>query len=213
MNFAALAPLFAARSFNEIGVIGLGAGMAVCFHHSERHFTVYEIDPLVRDMAKQWFSYIRDCGEPRWRIGDGRIELARDAEVRYDMIMIDAFSSGSIPSHLLTREAFDVYRSRLKPDGIIILNINNRYYDFFAPLAAIAQDMGWQSWKLVVADNDLMHGRADSHWALLAPAVEDMQFLETSGWQRTLPTSFPVWHDDHANILAAMTLFYHAKAN
>jgi hypothetical protein len=213
MNFEALQTLFAAKPFTQIGVVGLGAGMVVCFNLPDRHFTIYEIDTLVQEHAMHDFTYIKDCGEPRWRIGDGRIELQRDIDVRYDMIMIDAFSSGSIPTHLLTREALDVYRSRLQPDGIIVLNINNRYYDFYEPLAALAQDAGWQSWQLISGIDDIFHGKAGGHWALLAPGGQDMEYLKPMGWQKMPATLFPVWHDDHANILGAMRLFYHAKTH
>ncbi len=211
MYYDAVKPLFAARQFAEIGVLGLGAGMGLCLERSDRHYTVYEIDPLMKQLASEYFTYIKSCGAPRWRIGDGRIELQRDTDARYDMIVIDAFSSGSIPTHLLTREALDVYISRLKPEGVILFNINNRYYDFFEPLAALAQSIGWQSWRMVTEADDLMHGKGAAHWALLAPGGLGMSYLEPLGWHRMPATQFPVWHDDHANILGAMKLWSHAK--
>ncbi|MGB4101101.1 MAG: fused MFS/spermidine synthase, partial [Alphaproteobacteria bacterium] len=211
--FESVGNLFAARPFADVGVIGLGAGIVICFDKPGRRFTAYEIDPLIKKLAMEYFTYIKDCGAPRWRIGDGRIELHRDGDARYDMIMVDAFSSGSIPSHLLTREALDVYIARLKPEGIILFNINNRYYDFSEPLAAMARDAGWQSWRMVTDADDLLHGKSASNWVLFAPGVQDMDYLKPLGWHKMPVTNFPVWHDDHANILAAMKLFSNAKTH
>lgn len=213
MNFSALTPLFAREDIKEVGMIGFGAGMSLCFKQPGRHFTVYEINPLMRELAFRHFTYIKECGEPEWRIGDGRIELQRDAEARYDAIIIDAFSSGSIPSHLLTREALAVYLQRLRTGGFVVLNINNRYYDFYAPMAALAYDAGGQVWRFTSHEDDILHGVASSNWVLLARSDAALGWLAALGWQEMPRTAFPVWRDDFTNILAAARIFSHAETH
>lgn len=113
----------------QVGIIGLGAGIMLCMTAPDRHFTVYEIAPLVQRMAEKWFTYIEECGQPTWRIGDGRIELQQDKDKRYDMFIIDAFSSDFIPAHLLTKEALQLYLDRLADGGLIMMHVTNRYYN------------------------------------------------------------------------------------
>ncbi|MGE3315859.1 MAG: spermidine synthase, partial [Planctomycetaceae bacterium] len=131
-------------SSNEVAVVGLGAGATVCYRDLGYRFTFYEIDPLVRDIAEnpKYFTYLSDCGRGDYEIilGDGRLKLAEADDGRYGMICFDAFSSDSIPMHLLTREALAMYLDKLSPDGTLVFHISNRHLDLRPVLAALAAD-------------------------------------------------------------------------
>jgi spermidine synthase len=206
MYFWPMGDLFQHFQFRDIAMLGLGTGTALCFNDGTRRFTVYEISPAMVELARQWFTYISSCGEPTWRIGDARLLLRQDADARYDLIFLDAFSSASIPTHLITREALDLYRSRLKPDGILLWNVNSLYYDLAKPLAALANAMDWQAWKRYDESGNFTADVIPSHFVLLAPRERDLSALRTLGWEQLPATDFPVWRDDFTNILAALNL-------
>lgn len=188
----------------NVGILGLGAGVMLCLKAPGRHFTVYEIGPLVREAANQWFTFIRECGEPEWRIGDGRLELQREPDRRYDLLVMDAFSSDSIPMHLVTREAVKLYFDRLTPQGILVFNISNRYYDLRRPLAALAHGAQVQAWTITDTITDYKTGRLASMWVVMASGTVDMQPLADAGWRRLTDDGQPVWRDDFANILSTL---------
>lgn len=192
--FAPLDSLFRGnRQPAKVGMLGLGAGTALCFNSQSRNFTVYEIDPKIREIAERDFTYIRDCGMPEWRMGDGRIELLHDADKRFDVLIIDAFHSVNIPLHLLTREALQLYRDRLTPQGVLVYNLNSVYYDLFPQLAAQAQEIGWQALKSPAWN-----------WAVLAAPDVDLQDLKSLGWTVVPASSATVWSDDWTNPLSAL---------
>ncbi len=115
-------------------VIGLGAG-AICPYVEPRDTLVFfEIDPDNHQIAKQWFTYLSKCkGEVEVISGDGRLSLKNYGEkaMRFDIINVDAFSGDGIPVHLLTKEALEIYLSRLTDNGVILFHISNRYYHLF----------------------------------------------------------------------------------
>ena len=114
----------------DIGVVGLGAGsLAALTRHGQR-LTYFEIDPLVETMARRSFTFLRDAAAAtEVKIGDGRQLLEREPDGRFDLLIIDAFSSDAIPMHLLTDEAIAVYLRKLKPSGLLVFHISNRYAD------------------------------------------------------------------------------------
>ncbi len=129
----------------KVAVLGLGLGTLACHGRENRDFVFYEIDPAIRRIAenKNLFSYLADCGSPYEIImGDGRLRMAEAADHSYDMIFLDAFSSDSIPVHLLTREAFEMYFRKLKPEGLIVVHISNRFLDLAPLVTALGKDMG-----------------------------------------------------------------------
>lgn len=191
----------------NVGVVGLGAGVLLCAVAPERKYTMYEISPLVKDIAAKWFTFIRDCGEPDWRIGDGRLELLQDRDKKFDMLILDAFSSDSIPTHLLSREALALYRQRVSDDAIILFNVSNRYYDVRPPLATLAADSGMQAWTLTDYEGNERIGRKQSQWVLMAPSGKDMEVLRAQKWEPLVANGFPLWSDDFTNQLLALRMF------
>ena len=130
---------------NDVALIGLGAGVMACYHQPHQQFTFYEIDPTVLRIAqnRRYFTYLSDCGPPvRVVLGDARLSL-RDAPAHgYGMMVLDAFSGDSIPTHLLTREALALYLTKLAPNGVLAFHISNRYLDLHGVLGALANDAG-----------------------------------------------------------------------
>ena len=114
----------------RLGILGLGAGTMAAFADSAHHVTFYEIDPAVEPIARRYFTFLPRCGANcDIIIGDGRLQLAREHDGTFDLLLLDAFSSDSVPTHLLSREALHIYLSKLKPDGLLLFHVSNRYLD------------------------------------------------------------------------------------
>ena len=114
----------------RVGVIGLGTGTISAYGRPGDYYRFYEINPLVLRLAHTEFTFLRDCkAKVDVAMGDARLSLEREAPENFDVLAVDAFSSDSIPVHLLTREAMQLFFRHLKPDGILAVHISNRYLD------------------------------------------------------------------------------------
>ena len=197
----------------RIGVVGLGAGTLACYARPGQSWTFYEIDPKVvaiaRDPTK--FTFLSRClPSVPVAIGDARLTLLNRPAGRTDLLVIDAFSSDSVPMHLLTLEAFDVYRGHLANNGLLMVHISNRYLDLRPVVAAAAAAQGWQA--RVRTYRPSAGDRADhasaSIWVALSPDPATIAALEADrsvAWRRLDPTAgFRPWTDDHASILPIM---------
>ncbi len=198
----------------DVGVVGLGAGTLAAYAVGGQHWTFFEIDPVVRRIASDsaYFSYLADAAAPvRIVIDDGRLALAREPERRFDLLVIDAFSSDAIPVHLFTTEAFALYVSRLKPSGVLALHVTNRFLRLEPVAAAIARELGLVG--LAQSDGTLSPreralGKSASQWLMLARARADLGALAYDSRWHTLATtpSARAWTDDHVNVLGALHL-------
>jgi len=133
----------------RMGVVGLGAGTLAAYGRAGDTLRFYDINPAVISVAKTQFTYLADCpAHIDLVLGDARLSLAREPGQRFDMMVIDAFSGDSIPIHLLTREAFQIYWRHLKPDGVLAVHISNHYLDL-APVVKLAADaIHKQAWQV-----------------------------------------------------------------
>jgi SAM-dependent methyltransferase len=136
----------------RVGIVGLGVGVFVAWGKPGDYFRIYELNPDVVKIAREQFWYLADA---RAKIdivtGDGRLNLERDAPQRFDLLSVDAFSSGSIPMHLMTREALQVYRRHLAPGGVIVYNVTNRFVKLAPVLKLIAEAEGMQA--ILISDD------------------------------------------------------------
>ncbi|MCX7962052.1 MAG: fused MFS/spermidine synthase [Burkholderiales bacterium] len=136
----------------RVGVVGLGVGVFTAWAQPGDYFRIYELDPEVVRIAREYFWYLRDS---KARIdvvtGDGRLNLEREPPQRFDLLSVDAFSSGSIPIHLLTREALRVYRRHLAPGGVIVYNVTNRFVKL-APLVKLVAEA--EGMKAILVEDD-----------------------------------------------------------
>jgi hypothetical protein len=195
---------------NRIGAVGLGAGSVICYSKPGEEWTFFEIDPLVERISRnpKYFTYLKDCGkvQPKVVIGDARVTLARQPEKHFGLLMIDAFSSDAIPVHLLTREAFRVYKRVLHERGLLFVHISNQRLDLEPVVAALAADAG-----MVARLNDYApHKDGDTDldysadWVVLARRIEDLGPLaKDERWQplKRRGLSRP-WTDDYSDILS-----------
>jgi spermidine synthase len=118
----------------RIGILGLGCGTLAAYGQAGDTLRIYEINPQVLDIARTQFTYLSDTpARVEVALGDGRLvlesELASGNGQQFDILVMDAFSGDSVPVHLVTREAFQTYFRRLKPGGILAVNITNSYLD------------------------------------------------------------------------------------
>jgi len=114
----------------RIGILGLGCGTLAAYGRPGDTLRIYEINPLLLDIARREFTYLRDTpARVEVAVGDGRLILESEPGQQFDLLVTDAFSSDSVPVHLITREAFRTYFRHLKPDGILAVNITNTYLD------------------------------------------------------------------------------------
>ncbi len=127
----------------QLGVVGLGAGTLAVYGRSGDEMRMYEINDQVVDLAQRHFSYLRDTQARIVSVlGDGRLMLEREAPQGFDLLAMDAFSGDSIPTHLVTLEAFEAYARHLRPDGLLAVHITNTYLDLRPVMAAAAEHLG-----------------------------------------------------------------------
>src|SRR5215475_2078601 len=127
----------------RVAIVGLGAGTMAAYAGPQRTMTFFEIDPDVESIARHYFTYLDSCGaDCKVVIGDGRLELQRVPDAYFDVLMLDAFSSDAIPVHLTSREALTLYLSKLKPNGLIVFHVFNRYLDVARLISGLICDGG-----------------------------------------------------------------------
>lgn len=193
----------------QVAVVGLGAGALACYAKPQQAWTFYEIDPVVVDIAldTDYFSYLQRCTpKAAMIVGDARLSLLAEPDQKFDLLVIDAFSSDSVPTHLLTQEALQLYFSKIKANGMLAFHITNRHLDLKKVLADHAKQLNYaaliQEFKpkkeipLVVATD----------WFVLAKNEQALAPLYKNGlgrWQKPgLYFGMKPWTDDFTNIVS-----------
>lgn len=197
--------------WRSVGVVGLGAGSIAAYGRPGMAMDFYELDPDVAVIAERSFTYLsRSPSAVRVVTGDGRLSLERAEGAAYDGLILDAFSSGSIPVHMLTKEAFASYLGRLEPGGVILVHISNRYLDLRPVLGAAARDLGLSAAaKRQLSAGVPGGGSVPSVWVAVSRDEAAIKALvEKRGW-RALgagPSRAAAWTDQHASLLPALAL-------
>jgi spermidine synthase len=198
-----------ARPEGNVAIVGLGTGALACHGTAAQQFTFYEIDPLVEKIARdpRLFTYLRDC-PPKTGIviGDARISLATAPNHHYDLLVVDAFSSDVIPTHLLTLEAIELYLAKSAEDGILLFHVSNRSMDLAPILDRLAHRLNLTA--LIRNDfhstaEEQKEGKSASRWIIMARQQEPLQpFLIDPKW-RALNGRLggDLWTDDFSDIL------------
>ncbi len=190
----------------RIGVIGLGVGTLAAFARPTDHMIFYEINPLIEQIAREDFSFLTECAQGvEVRLGDARIQLEKEAPNTYDILIVDAFSGDSIPTHLLTREAFAVYRKHLAPAGVILVNISNRYLDLRPVVRAGSATVGLDAVFLGSprgTDDQVF----DAVWALLEHdgTLSRNAEIRSASARTPQPAQEVLWTDDFSNLFRVM---------
>ena len=204
--FAALAPR---RPLTEVGILGLGVGTIAAYAEPGERFTFYEIDPAVEQIAKNpdYFTYLADCrGKTEVVLGDARQMLQHGPERQFDLMVLDVFSSDAVPLHLMTREAMQLYLSRLGPHGVLAFHISSRYFNLEPVLGRLAAEAGLTAriWHDNENSGHRMVGWYASSWVAMARHPGDLGDLTAIAHWRELRDSGPVWTDEFSNIIATM---------
>ena len=195
-------------SLSSVGVVGLGAGTIAAYGRPGERIDFYELDPDVEAIAREDFSYLRLS---RARVGvvtgDARLSLQARPGERYDLLVLDAFSGGAVPMHLLTREAFELYLRRLHPGGLIAVHITNRFLNFRPVLAAVAPGLGlYGAAKAVDPREAIREERYYSSWVVLSLDAGKIKVLEEDGWRdlRRFDKGIRPWTDQYASLWPAL---------
>lgn len=187
----------------RVGVIGLGAGVIAAYCRAGDAFRFYEINPLDIEIARREFTFLADCpSPPAVLLGDARLTLEREPAQGFDVLAVDAFTSDSIPVHLLTKEAFQVYFRHIAPNGILAVHVSNRYLHLLPVVAVNADAVGKKS-ILVDDDGADQDYFSESDWVLVpanAATLKDAGFRGGRFDPLQVRPGMPRWTDDYSNL-------------
>ncbi|WP_233144626.1 spermidine synthase [Methyloprofundus sedimenti] len=194
----------------QVGVVGLGAGEMAGYAKKSQIWTFFELNPAVVEIATnpEFFTFLKECiNHYDVQLGDARITLKKQQN-HFDLLVIDAFTSDSIPTHLLTKEAIELYFSRLKSDGLLVFHISNRYLDLKKVLSNHAQNLGLIALIKEFRPQQNIPLVYRSDWFILARNKDILKPLlsdkSASNWQ--FPSQHPnivAWTDDFTSIMTA----------
>jgi SAM-dependent methyltransferase len=196
-------------AFRNIGMIGLGTGALATYTGEGQTFTVYELDPDNRPIAEECFTYLElaraNGATLAFVFGDGRVSLKKEMPGIFDVFMVDAFNSGSIPIHLMTVEAFEEYFRVLKQDGILLLHISNRMLDLAPVVYSNAQALGLYACEKTNAGNKDPDAENTVWMAVARERVTiEMVMSKLGWWQRGPAGTVKPWTDQYCNVMGAM---------
>lgn len=197
----------------RVAMIGLGVGEILCYAQPGSEWTVYEVDPAIARVARNpaLFSYWSEASvTPALVIGDGRLRLREAPDGAYDLIVVDAFASDTIPVHLVTREALSLYVRKLRPEGAILFHVSNRYVDLAPVLGATASSLGLVAYARTDGTDDAAAGLFPSTWVLLPKAA--MLAVPPAGWSAVpVQQADSAWTDDYSNVFSVLRVVRAAR--
>ncbi|HLH20796.1 MAG TPA: fused MFS/spermidine synthase [Bryobacteraceae bacterium] len=192
----------------RIGILGLGCGTLAAYGRAGDTIRIYEINPLVLDIARRDFTYLADTpARIETAIGDGRLTIESEpARHEFDILVMDAFSGDSVPVHLITQEAFQTYFRHLKPDGILAVNISNKYLNLEPVMASAAESLGKTAfvYHYTPPEDDILCFSCS--WTLLMDraAADAHPELRQHGKPLHAQPGFRLWTDDFSNMFAIL---------
>jgi spermidine synthase len=189
--------------------VGLGTGTLATFARPGDHYRFYEINPAAIAVAHKWFTYLNDCrGTVEVAEGDARLVLEREQDARFDVLVLDAFSGDTVPCHLLTEEAFQIYERRILDGGVIAVNVTNHFLRLAAEVERQAEARGLGHTRLYLPGHS-EPGQHRSDWVLM---THDQNFLNRlpsevpaavlADEARTSAT--PLWTDRFSNLFGLL---------
>jgi hypothetical protein len=189
-----------------VGIVGLGAGTLAAYKDNWMTMTYFEIDPVVIQVAQDptYFTFLSSApGAPDIVEGDARLSLASQPDGRYDLLVLDAFSSDSVPVHLITLEAIKEQARTVAQDGVIAFHISNRYYDLAPAIGAALDELGLIAVQRVGDGSG--DGEIPSRWLAASRSPERLEAFRALGWQLATPADHP-FTDDYADLLSYLKL-------
>jgi protein-L-isoaspartate O-methyltransferase len=190
----------------RVGVVGLGAGcMAAHLHHPSQTIRFYEINPDVKRMAETWFTFLKDCpAKVEVVLGDARISLEQEPPQRYDVLAVDAFTGDSIPTHLLTLEALQLFVSHLAPDGVLVIHVSNRSVDLAPVVRGTAKRVGLRPIEILF-DPPPEADASSSSWVICTRSEAVERELAAYG-RGTAGAREIVWTDNFSTLVTILKL-------
>jgi spermidine synthase len=189
----------------HVGVVGLGAGTIAAYGRTGDDFRFYELDANVIAAARNEFTFLADsAAHTDVVLGDGRISLAHEAPQAFDVLVLDAFSSDSVPVHLLTREAFQIYLRHLKSAGLLLANVSNRHLavDRVVRESASANNL---SCRVIETPTNVAHHVTHVQWAVMGRSPERLNALfGDEGSAAAAASSGVLWTDAQASIFSIL---------
>ena len=207
---AAILALQARRPSIRVGVIGLGTGTIAAYGRPGDTFRFYDINAQVIDFAQRYFTFLGDSkAKVELALGDARLSLEREPAQQLDILAIDAFSGDSVPAHLLTAEALDVYARHLKPDGVLMFHTTNRYLELAPVVRMVAESRGMAAALIeheptdAQEENELL---SNSDWVIVTKDMAVMKLPEITVRIKeiTLPPRATLWTDDYNNLFRVL---------
>lgn len=191
----------------RVGVIGLGAGTLAVYGRPGDTYRFYEINPEVERLAREYFTFLNDSrADVQVVIGDARLSMEREPPQQFDVLVLDAFSGDAIPAHLLTKEAFDVYRRHLRPQGVIAVHISNRYLDLY-PVVRRAAEYSHMPLLCFLVDRDISRHRFASQWCVMSnnhQFMDNPQVRSAARGQLGTYAMIPLWTDQYNNLFRVL---------
>ena len=192
-----------------VGIAGLGGGALATYADQSASMTFFEIDPIVIEVASdpRYFTYLADApNRPTVIEGDARLSFADEPDGRYDLLIMDAFSSDSVPVHLLTVEAIADEIRITKPDGLLVFHISNRYYNLAPAIAAAVTGQGLTILEKSHSPGPVKEpGETPSRWLAASRDAATLDQLRAEGWTAVTPSDRP-FTDDYADLLRYLNL-------
>ncbi|BDA72462.1 hypothetical protein CAL7716_066280 [Calothrix sp. PCC 7716] len=193
-----------------MGKVGIcGVCLSALYTHPGDKLDFYEIDPLVVKVAsdENYFSYLKKApANINIYEGDARLKI-QNVDEKYNLLVLDAFSSDAIPSHLLTKEAFQIYADNLDASGVILVHISNRYFDLSSSVAVTVSTLGLDCRikQYNPSKKEKEEGQLDAIWL----AVGNAQTLDkyVPNWKIVQKSNVTPWTDNYANLLSAFRAF------
>ncbi len=205
----------------RVGVTGLGVGTLASYCRPQDSYDFFEINPGVVALAKHAFTYLASCPQARMIVGDARQEMMRIAQSmpipQYDVLIIDAFSGDAVPVHLLTTEAFSLYRSLLSStSSVLLVHVSNKYLELAPVVALVAEAIGMDAIYLIHTP-DIPEGKrfsssgsTVSRWVVAGhPEAPLMKTLQEHPLRTPVSGDAPVWTDDKSNVLSVVKWQWH----
>jgi hypothetical protein len=187
----------------RVGVIGLGAGTLAAYGRPGDRYTFYEINPLDVQIAQQQFTFLQDSGATINIVtGDARLSLERESPQDFDVLVVDAFSGDSIPVHLLTREAFELYFRHLRPEGVLAVHTSNQFLDLEPVVASEAAYLNREAVDVNFGIGDNHSGTYPASWILVGRSegfIAQSQ-IEKAGKILPPPNHSQLWTDEYSSL-------------
>jgi len=192
------------ESPRRIGVVGLGVGTLAAYARPDDVVRFYEINPAVIDLAQRFFDYLPACpGKVEVVEGDARILLEQEPDQEFDVLVLDAFSSDSIPVHLLTQEAFAEYLRHLRPLGVLAVHISNVHLDLSPVVAGHSERFGLAMARLRSAADDATE-TLTADWVLLSRRSESLEIEAVQQAKLPPPDRKLYWSDQRNSVFQTL---------